>query len=64
MTRGIPMTGNCKGCGEKKLQARQLCNRCYDYARNQAQRQGLDLDTYLTTTNDLASPGRYGDRPA
>lgn len=63
MTRGRPMTGTCRGCGVGELQARQLCLRCYDYARTQALRQGLDLDAYLAGTTDLASPGRHHDRP-
>ncbi|MBC8120712.1 MAG: hypothetical protein H7Y22_02605 [Gemmatimonadaceae bacterium] len=63
MTRGKPMTGNCKGCEAEELQARQLCNRCYDFAHTQAHRQGLDLDTYLANTANLASPGRHHNRP-
>lgn len=57
------MTGNCKGCEAEELQARQLCNRCYDYARTQARRLNLELGNYLMTTADLKSPGRYTDHP-
>lgn len=60
MTRGRPMTGNCKGCGHSKLEARQLCTRCYDYARTNARRQGLDLAEYMAITTDLKSPGKHG----
>ena len=63
MTRGKTMIGDCKGCGMSKLQARQLCTRCYDFARTQAQRLNLQLSEYLTTTADLRSPGRYTDQP-
>lgn len=65
MTRGRRQAGHCIGCGHSRLEARKLCTRCYDYARNQARRQGLDLAEYMATTTDLRSPGRHsGSQPA
>lgn len=63
MTRGQAMTGPCRGCATDKLYARNLCNRCYDYALSSARRQGLLLGEYVETVEDLASPGRHNARP-